>query len=127
MLRVLVIDDDRMVARVILRTLRGCQVDLADDAVTALQLAQERSYDVVLCDLSMPDLDGQQVLARLRAAGTGLEHRFILMTGGAFTADGAAQVEAFGVPVVEKPMTQQEIWAAVEAVLSPEQRRELNR
>ncbi|MBL8957006.1 MAG: response regulator [Myxococcaceae bacterium] len=120
-LRVLVIDDDRLVSRVVLRVLRSCQVDLADNARVALELARERPYDVVLCDLSMPDLSGEEVLTQLRRDATGLEKRFILMTGGAITDAAIARVAALQVPVLEKPMTAERLWAAVRGVLSPAQ------
>ncbi|MFT7519412.1 MAG: signal transduction histidine kinase/CheY-like chemotaxis protein [Kiritimatiellia bacterium] len=67
-LRVLLVDDDRlsrMAATDLLRQL-GCRVTDAGDGVTALSLFDEISFDIVVLDLMMPDLDGAALLRSLR-------------------------------------------------------------
>jgi len=68
---VLIVDDDhesREALRELLRTW-GHEVDVAADGCEAITLALERRPEVVLLDLGLPDLDGQDVARRIRAAG----------------------------------------------------------
>jgi len=66
--RVLVVDDEPS-ARTALQSLMtsaGYAVDTAEDGVAALAIASERPPDVVVTDLHMPNMDGMQLLAKLR-------------------------------------------------------------
>jgi PAS domain S-box-containing protein len=95
--RVLVIDDEPTLAAMIRRVLsRDCEVDLASDAREGLsRLESGAEYDVILCDLMMPDVTGMDLYADVAVRHPGLERRFIFMTGGAFTpraTDFLAQV-----------------------------------
>jgi CheY-like chemotaxis protein len=66
--RVLVVDDEPRVLASMARCLRleGFQVDSAASANGALELCQERSFDVVVLDFIMPGIDGVELLARIR-------------------------------------------------------------
>ncbi|MFN2537228.1 MAG: response regulator [Mycobacteriales bacterium] len=68
MTRVLVVDDDRALARAlsINLTARGFDVDVALTGREALSTASSRPPDVVVLDLGLPDLDGTEVLEGLR-------------------------------------------------------------
>ena len=68
MTRVLVVDDDRALARALAINLRarGYDVDVALTGADALAAASARPPDLVVLDLGLPDLDGQEVLAGLR-------------------------------------------------------------
>jgi two-component system KDP operon response regulator KdpE len=65
---VLVVDDDPLIVRTLEINLRarGYDVESARDGRSALQIADEREPDVVVLDLGLPDLDGVEVLRRLR-------------------------------------------------------------
>ncbi len=68
-MRVLVVDDDASVRLVLRRVLTGplrCTVTEATDGVEALQEAARLSYELVLLDLVMPNLDGLETLAAMR-------------------------------------------------------------
>jgi PAS domain S-box-containing protein len=95
--RVLVIDDEPALAAMIRRVLsKTCDVELAADGREGLaRLENDEPYDVVLCDLMMPDMTGMDVYAEVAKRRPGLEARFVFMTGGAFTpraTDFLAQV-----------------------------------
>jgi PAS domain S-box-containing protein len=85
--RVLVIDDEATLASMIRRALsKSCDVDVATDAREGLALLVDGGqYDVVLCDLMMPDMTGMDLYAEIARRRPGFEHRFVFMTGGAFT------------------------------------------
>ncbi|MFI6577187.1 response regulator [Nocardiopsis sp. NPDC050513] len=67
-MRVLVVDDDMQIIRAMRINLRarGHDVDTAPDGASALRLAAERHPDVVLLDLGLPDMEGMEVIQRLR-------------------------------------------------------------
>ena len=68
-LRVLVADDNRINRRVITRLLEqaGCAVDIAPNGQDAVRLVRAGRYDAVLMDIYMPDMDGYQATAAIRA------------------------------------------------------------
>lgn len=67
MARILVIDDERSIRSTLKEILEyeGYQMDEAPDGMTALELAGKEKYDVILCDIKMPQMDGIEVLDRL--------------------------------------------------------------
>ena len=67
MARILVIDDERSIRSTLKEILEyeGYQIDEAPDGPTALELAAKEKYDVVLCDIKMPLMDGIEVLDKL--------------------------------------------------------------
>jgi two-component system NtrC family sensor kinase len=85
--RVLVIDDEPALASMIRRVLdKQCDVEVANDAREGLaRLAEGADYDVILCDLMMPDMTGMDLFAEIARRRPGIERKFVFMTGGAFT------------------------------------------
>jgi two-component system, NtrC family, nitrogen regulation response regulator NtrX len=67
MAKLLVIDDERSIRNTLREILEyeGYQMDDAPDGPTALQLAAAGKYDVILCDIKMPQMDGIEVLDKL--------------------------------------------------------------
>lgn len=117
--RVLLVDDDRMVRRSLKRSLaHHCDVVEAQGGADAIQmLAEDDAFDVVLCDLMMPDVDGAEVLAWLEAERPSLVPRVIFISGGAFTARGRAVLDR-GCRVLGKPIDDGELFAAVQDTVS---------
>jgi two-component system, OmpR family, response regulator len=80
MMRVLVIEDDAMVARVVAKALEAdYSVDLSDNAADGTDRALREPYDAILLDLELPDRDGMDVVRQLRAAGC--DTPILIMTG----------------------------------------------
>lgn len=67
-MRVLLVEDDKALADGLLRTLRenGYAVDHAPDGELALRAAAEEHYDLIVLDVSLPGIDGFEVLRQLR-------------------------------------------------------------
>jgi PAS domain S-box-containing protein len=111
-LRILVVDDEPAIRRVFHRYLarRGHRVDTAAEGGEAIQLlraaaAADDDYDVVVSDLRMPGLGGEELYTRLAAEGRGMERRIVFMTGDAAGADAAPMLAATNAPVLYKPMS----------------------
>jgi two-component system NtrC family sensor kinase len=104
-MRVLIVDDEPTVRKPLVRYLRrrGHHVDEASDGAEALGWIEAEPYDVILCDLRMPGLNGEELLARLRAAGNGADRRLVFMTGDDASPLVARFLAEAGVPVLGKP------------------------
>jgi CheY-like chemotaxis protein len=115
-LRVLVVDDEVAVRHVSVRFLEhlGHTVETASDGAEALELLADREYDVIVSDLRMPGLGGEEFLRRLREERRGLERRLIFVTGDAASTDAARVVADAGVPVLLKPVRLQELARVIE-------------
>lgn len=85
--RILIIDDDRPVARSLKRVLKNAEVTIAECGRQGLDFlaAAEPEFDVVLCDIMMPDMDGMEVFEFIQGTRPALAERFVFVTGGAFT------------------------------------------
>jgi two-component system sensor histidine kinase/response regulator len=71
--RVLVAEDDEVNAQVVRTILErlGCLVDIAQDGSKAVEFFRRRPYDLVLMDWQMPQMDGPEATARIRATARG--------------------------------------------------------
>jgi CheY-like chemotaxis protein len=80
--RVLVIDDEPMICQAIERVLSDRHdVRVAMTGADALALVASIAFDVILCDVMMPDMNGHELYRRVAAQHPGLERRFVFMTG----------------------------------------------
>ncbi|MGH9742206.1 MAG: ATP-binding protein, partial [Candidatus Acidiferrum sp.] len=81
--RVLVVEDEPTVARLIADVLEdeGLRVDTLLDGREALGRVARESYDLVICDMKMPGLDGQHFYQSLAQARNPLHERFLFVTG----------------------------------------------
>src|ERR1700742_3399758 len=70
-MKILVVDDDIQLATIIAFTLQreGYTIVNAHDGVTALQLWEQEQPNLVLLDVNLPQMDGYEVLRRIRAVG----------------------------------------------------------
>ena len=103
--RLLVVDDDVAVRRALIRILGDAHevltVSSGAEAIETI-LSGER-FDVVLCDLMMPRVTGDQCFERVHEIAPEQAKRFVFMTGGAFTASARAFLEKTQLPLIEKP------------------------
>ncbi|MFW6067611.1 MAG: response regulator [Myxococcota bacterium] len=109
--RVLIIDDEPVLLRGLRRMLgRQHEVVTAEGGEEALRiLERDRAFDLVVCDLMMPTVDGPAVHAWIRREAEELLDRIVYMSGGAFTDRARDFVERTGVRVVDKPLSKKEL------------------
>ena len=119
--RLLIVDDQAVNRTVLAATLKkmlpNAVLTLADGGVTALELLQEREFDLVLIDLVMPDLDGIDVVrrARLYHFNQKREVPFIAITANV-APDAVADCMAVGVvQVMPKPFNRQGLLRAIQS------------
>ena len=103
---VLVIDDEPLVGKSLVRALHGHDVVYCEHGAAALSSMERRRFDLVLCDLMMPDMTGEDVYTRAPEAQ---RDRFVFMTGGAYTAEAREFLEGSESPVLPKPFSTREV------------------
>jgi two-component system copper resistance phosphate regulon response regulator CusR len=114
--KLLVIEDDRTVGQYVKRGLAeaGFQVDLVGDGTEGLRVASEGHYDVVVLDLRLPGMEGQEVLRTLRDRGNTVP---VLVLTAQDAVDFKVQALRMGADdYVTKPFALEELLARVEAL-----------
>jgi len=120
--RILILDDDRPVAAALALELEEHDVVVAESGREALEiLRHDQDFDVILCDLMMPEISGMDVYESLRLLNPTLQGRVVLMTGGAFTARARQFLANVDAMMIEKPFHPGQLHAVVHAL---EHRRE---
>jgi len=103
--RILIVDDDPLVSRALCSLLRR-EHDVVEKggALEALELLRSgQVFDVILCDVLMPDMDGAAFHEELEKSLPRQAEQLVFMTGGAFTPRASAFVDRVPRPVVAKP------------------------
>jgi CheY-like chemotaxis protein len=111
---ILIVDDEPHILRVMRRALERYETCAAGSALEALALLEERQFDLLLVDLTMPDISGPELSELLEARQDGTAQRLIWMTGGALPAEAFALVERLQVPILRKPFALAELRALIE-------------
>ena len=116
---ILVIDDEPSMVRALTGLLRrdGYRVDTASNGRSALVQLQERPYDVILCDLHMPDVDGPAFYAILVRQYPALRQRVIFLTGNTSGSANKTFLTQSGRPWLRKPSPIAVIRRAIQDVL----------
>jgi signal transduction histidine kinase/CheY-like chemotaxis protein len=117
--RILVVEDEPTVARLIADVLEdeGFCVEVLLDGKEALKQAERETYDLVVCDMKMPGLDGQHFYKALVQKGNSLSERFLFVTGDVVSVHTHDFLEMHGVPHVAKPFRMEELKEKVHGLL----------
>jgi signal transduction histidine kinase/DNA-binding response OmpR family regulator len=102
--RVLAIDDEpsaRAFVKATLETL-GCEVVLASGGREGVEAARGGGFDLIICDLVMPDLDGFEVVARLKASDATRDTPILILTGQALDQNDKDRLNGQIVGISEK-------------------------
>ncbi len=102
----LIVDDEPAVRHMLGRALRkNFAIRQAGSGREALRLIDAGTpFDMILCDVMMPEVAGMDVLERLRAVRPELVPRFVFATGGSFSEEVRSALQRDGVEVVRKPI-----------------------
>lgn len=104
MAAILVIDDERSIRNTLKEVLEyeNHQIDLAEDGVIGLGMIKENHYDIVLCDIKMPKMDGLEVLEKIFLITGDVQ---VIMISGHGTVDAAVEAIKKGAyDFIEKPL-----------------------
>ncbi len=116
---ILIVDDETEVAGTLadLLHLEGHRVETAANGAIALEKLGGRTYDLVISDIKMPELDGPGLYRALRHRNLPLLHRFIFLTGDALGQETSEFLDKTGVPTLSKPFALEEVRRAVRLAL----------
>lgn len=117
--RVLVIDDERLLGQTIQLGLEDTmEVELETSGEKGLErLLNDEKIQLVLCDISLPDLSGIDIHARVEKDRPELMKRFIVMTGGAVSNESRDFLDAYKGPLLNKPFTLTQVENLVNGLL----------
>lgn len=119
MANILIVDDEAVALRILQHTLRkqGHQVHSASNGGEALSIARESSLDLMILDISMPHMDGIELLQRLRDLQGDMQIPVIMLTASSQDED-RVRAEAAGADLyMTKPFSSQMISEAIESLL----------
>jgi two-component system copper resistance phosphate regulon response regulator CusR len=116
-MRILLVEDESKVAGFVKRGLvaERYAVDVAPDGKQGLEFARSFQYDLIILDLTLPELDGNTVLKRVRAADT--EVPVLILTARDAVQDKVSNFEAGADDYLTKPFAFAELQVRVKALL----------
>src|SRR5438874_3309964 len=115
--RLLVVEDDPNILELLSASLRfaGFSVSTATNGARAVQVAREDRPDLIVLDVMLPDLDGFEVIRKLRDGGT--RTPVVFLTARDATDDKIRGLTLGGDDYVTKPFSLEELTARIKAVL----------
>jgi len=120
-LRILVIDDERAVRELISDALKieGHDVYTAENGKEGLDQIGRNRFDLVFCDLRMPEMDGQALYEEVQRDYPQVLKRIVFVTAQANSADYGPFLRTTGIPVIEKPFTLSHLRQMVGKMVGP--------
>ncbi len=109
--RILIVDDEPLIRRALARVLERAHDVVAVESGEQARalLLTDPAFDVILCDLMMPDMTGMELHALLAKTAPLLAARVIFISGGAFTPPAAEYLSGVQNTLVEKPFNLREL------------------
>ena len=114
--RVLAVDDEALLLKAYRRMLADAHdVQTALGGEEALRMLERADrFEVILCDLQMPDMSGMDLYAEVKRRFPGVAERFVFVTGGAFSPEAKRFLEEVGPSVIHKPFRIEEVLDLIE-------------
>jgi two-component system, cell cycle sensor histidine kinase and response regulator CckA len=118
--QILVVEDEAALAAAVIEALKdvGYVVEHAADGEEALVKVREHAFDLVVCDLKMPRLDGKAFYRTLAAVAPGLAKRVVFVTGDVAGTDAETFLEDSGCRWLGKPFRLSDLLRVVKEGLS---------
>ena len=125
-MRVLIVDDTEVNRLVTKRFLKKLQINFeeAEDGKAAVELAVSKSYDLILMDCQMPELDGYEATRLIRAKG--ISTPIIALTANAMPGDREKCLQAGMTGYLTKPLIRDELVECVRTHLPDAKARTVN-
>ncbi len=119
MTRILVLDDEEAIGQSIGRYLKrkGYHVDVFQHPVQALNVLQKQKFDVVVTDFRMPDIDGLEMIERIRELSPDI--RILLMTAYASIGNAVEAMKLGAGEYLAKPFEQDDLLKRIEGLVGP--------
>ncbi len=119
--RILLVEDNEMNRDMLSRRLRrnGFEVEMAVDGLRGLEAARVGSFDLILMDLSLPEVDGWEAARRLKADPITRSIPIIALTAHAMSGDREKAIEAGCDDYDSKPVELPRLLAKIKASLPP--------
>lgn len=116
---VLVVEDEPTVARLIADVLEdeAMRVDVLLDGREALARATREPFDLIICDMKMPGIDGQHFYHSLAQTQAVLQDRFLFVTGDVLAPQTQEFLERNHIPYVAKPFRVEELTERIHRLL----------
>ncbi|MEM7759874.1 MAG: response regulator [Cyanobacteria bacterium P01_A01_bin.40] len=116
---ILIVDDTPNNLQVLFSYLEtaGFQVLLAEDGVSAIQIAQTQAPDLILLDVLMPDVDGFTTCKRLKSQAATKDIPIIFLTALSETVNKVQGFKLGGIDYITKPIEQEEVLARIQTHL----------
>src|ERR1700752_5419911 len=113
----LLVEDEKKVSELVARALRqeSYAVDVADDGTQGWELAQTYEYDLIILDLMLPGLPGEELLKRMRRRNQQVP--ILILTARAATEEKVQNFEAGADDYLTKPFAFAELLTRVKALL----------
>ncbi len=117
--RILVVDDEELILRAVARILsKEHDIVVTQVASDALAMCSNGdTFDLILCDLMMPDMTGMDLYLELARVAPGQQERLVFLTGGAFTPKARDFLAVTPVEHIEKPFEASNLRAFVQRYL----------
>jgi signal transduction histidine kinase/ActR/RegA family two-component response regulator len=118
--RILVVDDEASIVDILYDVLRldGHRIETALNGRLALKKLQQQPFDVVISDLRMPGMSGQELFEQIKLSNSALLRRIIFTTGDVASQDTQGFLQAAGSPCLQKPFDLNEVRRLVQEILS---------
>jgi len=118
--RILVVDDEPAVVSLVRHVLRqkGHAVECCHRPQEALQLLEDNTYDAIVMDMRMPEMNGLELYDRVTSLWPAYEKRVLLFTGDTSDLDTREHLNRLNLPYIAKPFDSRELASLVERLLS---------
>jgi len=117
-LKILIIDDEKVICDAchLILSERGHTVERKMDGATGLKALRSNSYDVILLDMMLPDMEGMEILETIKQRTP--QAGVIVITGYSTVANALKAMKLGATDYLSKPFSEDELLASIEKVCS---------